>query len=156
MNTSEAIVVAKRLQLLHAPTTNVMFHGHSMEPLLTEGDRIASENVSSADIRIGDIVTYLYEDKYPTRRVVSIKGSRVAMWCDNWPERRFWTERNQVLSRVVSRKRKGNILSRTDDDWIRLTTKALHQYRVSQVRHIVLRIRHRISGVWLTFTSIKN
>ena len=65
MKTSTAVIAARKLQLLNAPVTDVMFHGDSMAPLLSEGDRVVTEKVTFADICVGDIITYLHEDKYP-------------------------------------------------------------------------------------------
>ena len=147
MNTSDALMAARELQLLNAQSTDVEFHGFSMEPLLTEGDRIVLEAVAFSDICLGDIITYLHENKYPTRRVVNIKQNRVTLWCDNWPNRRFSTEPDKILTRVVSRERNGEVLSNSDAEWLLLTNKALRTYKVSKIRHYFKRIRRRISSV---------
>ncbi len=147
MNTSDALMAARELQLLNAPSTDVEFHGFSMEPLLTEGDRIVLEAVAFSDICLGDIITCLHEDKYPTRRVVYIKQNSVVLWCDNCPGRRFSTKSDNVLARVVSRERNGEVLSNSDAEWLLLTNKALRTYKVSQIRRYFKRIRRRISSV---------
>ena len=147
MNTSDALMAARELQLLNAPSTDVEFHGFSMEPLLTEGDSIVLEAVAFSDICLGDIITCLHEDKYPTRRVVYIKQNSVVLWCDNWPDRRFSTKSDNVLARVVSRERNGEVLSNSDAEWLLLTNKALRTYKVSKIRRYFKRIRRRISSV---------
>ncbi len=129
MNKSEALKAARELQLFKAPITDVMFHGYSMEPLLTEADRIILEEVAIKDISIGDIITYRKDDKYPTRRVVKIENNEIKLWCENWPDRRFSTTPDNVLARVVSRKRNGELLSKTDKKWLAQTQKALASYK---------------------------
>lgn len=144
MKTSDVLIAAKRLQLINAAKTDVMFHGYSMEPLLTEGDRINTEEVDIVDIRIGDIITYLYEDKYPTRRVVLKRHNCLGLWCDNWPERRFSTDASNVLARVVSRERDGQQLLNTDNDWIALTNKGLRDYQIARIKSFFQRIFQRL------------
>ncbi|NKB78052.1 MAG: hypothetical protein GKR96_13710 [Gammaproteobacteria bacterium] len=146
MNAADALAAARELQLLHAPTTSVMFHGFSMEPLLKEGDQIVLEKIDFKNIRIGDIITYLYRDKYPTRRVVSKKRNELGLWCDNWPERQFSTQADKVLAKVVSRERDGAILSHSDPGWKRLTNQALRHYRLARIKNRFRRLYQRIIG----------
>lgn len=145
MNKYKAVLAAKKLQLLNAPFTDVMFHGYSMQPLLTEGDHVTSEPVSFADIAIGDIITYLHDDKYPTRRVAYKRDDHLGLWCDNWPERRFSTKPDMVLTRVTSRTRNGNTLSHSDKDWLSLTSKAQRTYRSSQIKRVLQRLYRQLS-----------
>ena len=70
MTRSDALKAAKQLQLYNAPLTDVMFHGHTMEPILTEGDKVFLERIDFDQVRVGDIVTTYDAHKYPTRRVV--------------------------------------------------------------------------------------
>lgn len=140
MRSVEVLTAARKLQLLNAPQTDVMFHGTSMEPLLREGDRIILEKVDFGDIRIGDIITSIYEDKYPTRRVVFKKKDRIKVWCESRPKRVFNIKMNEVLGRVVSRKRNGEVLTNTDTEWVQLSKKALQKYRSRQINGYYKRI----------------
>ena len=147
MKSSRVLDVARELQLLNAPTMDVMFHGFSMEPLFREGDQMILESVAFDDIRVGDIITYRHEDKYPTRRVLGKTGNRLDLWCDNWPSRRFSTTADQVLARVVSRKRGGALLANHDAEWRRRTRRAINKYRYLELLNWIQRLRQRLSAL---------
>lgn len=135
MKAHDALKAARELQLLHAPKTDVMFHGTSMQPLLTEGDRVRLEEVAFEDIRIGDIITSQYEDKYPTCRVVAKSKMRVTTWCENRPARVFSVKKSKILGRVTSRDRNGDVLLSTDQEWLQLRKKALKKYRSVRLKY---------------------
>ena len=63
--------VAHELRLSRPETPPAYFHGLTMQPHLVEGDYVITEPISAADVRLGDVVTYRFEDKFPTRRVVA-------------------------------------------------------------------------------------
>lgn len=129
MNQSEALRAAQELQLLSGESMDVMFHGLSMDPLLFEGDCVIVEPVAISDVRIGDVVTYRHEDKYPTRRVVGCGADHFILWCDAWPQRRFRAEHDAVLGRVVARVRNGHRLEATSPEWIGRRDRAMRSYR---------------------------
>jgi signal peptidase I len=143
MNSETAKNVAQELQLLHAPRTDVMFHGLSMEPLLQEGDRVILEPVSFDEIQIGDIITYRYQDKYPTRRVVARKHGDLVLWCDNWPRLRFRAAAADVLGRVIARTRRGERLHHHSEQWQLQTGQSLRAYRRSRWRSRLRNVRLR-------------
>lgn len=140
MNTETALRAARELQLLGGERTTVLFHGTSMDPLLSEGDRVLVERVRLADIRIGDIVTYRYLDRYPTRRVVGIRSDQVTFWCDAWPDQIFRASPDDVLGRAVGRIRNGARLDATDREWIVRRHRALRTFRRTRLRAAVGRL----------------
>jgi signal peptidase I len=122
----------------------VMFHGTSMDPLLFEGDLVVVDDVGFSDIRVGDIVTYRYLDRYPTRRVVGIRPDRLTLWCDAWPNLVFRAAPDDVLGRAVARIRNGHRLDATANEWLVRRDRALRTYRRTQPRLFVRRV---IGGV---------
>jgi len=124
-----ARLVAKELQLTHSSETRTLyFHGESMRPFLIEGDGVVVEPVVWDDIRVGDLVTYRVQDKFPTRRVVGRSLQGLHLWCENWPERRFWAARDDVLGRAVARQR-GSVWTTSEHaEWRVARRKALRAY----------------------------
>ncbi|MCC7009821.1 MAG: hypothetical protein IT184_13525 [Acidobacteria bacterium] len=101
------------LQLAHANRHLAYFHGLTMLPVLREGDEVRLEPVAWRDVRVGDVVTYRFEDKFPTRRVVAIdrRRGRFVIMGDSIPGRReYLVPFEDVLARVVGRRR--------DDVWL--------------------------------------
>jgi len=136
-------LIAKELQLaLSSNGRTVRFHGESMRPFLREGDRVVVEPVEWETIRVGDVVTYRFEDKFPTRRVVGIRENHLELWCDNWVWLRFEASRQDVLGRVTARKRANEPwVRRTEAPWRRSTRDALAAYRRERLRRLKVRIR---------------
>jgi hypothetical protein len=119
---------------------DVRFHGDSMRPFLEDGDRVIVEPVPWGEIRLGDLVTYRFEDKFPTRRVVH-KGRRSLLaWCDNWPDLRFRVGREQVLGRAIARERAGARLQRGDGAWAAATERAFVIFRRWRLRRTLKRV----------------
>ena len=124
-----ARLIAKELQLaVSSPHRTLYFHGESMRPLLIEGDEVVVEPVEWDRIRPGDIVTYRYLDRFPTRRVVRKSASGLQLWCDNWPDRSFTAARADVLGRAIARRRDGVWLTVRDGEWARARRTALRRY----------------------------
>jgi hypothetical protein len=129
MDRARALSQAERLQLLaSAEQRTVHFHGESMRPFLQDGDGLVVRPVPWEDIRIGDIVTYRAADKLPARRVVWKGARRLLLWCENWPERYFRADRDDVLGRVVARERQGVWLDHRQPPWRRATRRALIRF----------------------------
>jgi hypothetical protein len=129
MDQPRARILAKNLQLLNSSATRTLyFHGKSMLPFLQEGDGLVVQPVNWKDIRIGDIITYRFADKFPTRRVVRKLDETLVLWCENWPMRRFRAPRQDVLGRVAARERNGSWLKPRDAAWRRATRRALVQF----------------------------
>lgn len=122
-------LIAKELQLaISSPQRTLYFHGESMRPLLVEGDEVVVEPVEWDRIRLGDIVTYRYLDRFPTRRVIRKSATGLDLWCDNWPDRRFTAARGDVLGRAIARRRNGVWLTARDGEWARARRIALRRY----------------------------
>jgi hypothetical protein len=125
----KARLIAKELQVAaSAPDRTLYFHGESMRPLLVEGDEVIVQPIAWERIRIGDIVTYRYLDRFPTRRVVRKHADRLDLWCDNRPTRRFSALRQDVLGLATARRRDGSWLCDRDPEWKRARTTALARW----------------------------
>ena len=99
-----------------------------MQPHLVEGDRVVTEPIVAEDVRLGDVVTYRFEDKFPTRRVVrrdrhaktfTFMGDSIPGW------REYVVPYDDVLARVVRRSRDGSWMATTDPAWRWQTAKVL-------------------------------
>ena len=129
MRVPRALSVAKELQLeLSSQARALYFHGESMRPFLVEGDEVVVEPVAWGEIRIGDVITYRYLDRFPTRRVVRRARSGLHLWCESWPERQFWAARENVLGRAVARRRGEKWIDEDDPEWRRARRAALIAY----------------------------
>ena len=106
-------LAAMEVQLAHSHHHLAYFHGLTMLPILREGDEVRTEPICWCVVRVGDVVTYRFKDKFPTRRVVAIDeaqrqfiimGDSVPGW------REYPVSFEDVLARVVGRRR--------DDVWL--------------------------------------
>jgi hypothetical protein len=71
-------------------------------------------------VRVGDVVTYRFEDKFPTRRVMVVdRGARqLVVMGDSIPEgREYLVDFDDVIARVTRRRRDGEWLATTDWRW---------------------------------------
>ena len=126
---AKARLIARELQVeLSSEDRTLYFHGESMRPFLAEGDEIVVRPVGFANIRLGDVVTYRYNDKFPTRRLVWRTRDRLEMWCENWPTRYFETRREDILGRAIARKRDGRWITDSDPEWQAARRSALVKY----------------------------
>jgi hypothetical protein len=124
-----ARLIAKELQLeLSSEARTLYFHGESMRPFLVEGDAVVVAEVEWDDIRIGDVITYRVQDKFPTRRVVRRSKHGLHLWCENWRERQFYVAREDVLGRAVARKRGDVRITHRDAEWTAARRAALSAY----------------------------
>ena len=124
-----ARLIARELQLgISSPHHTLHFHGESMRPLLIEGDEVVVEPVAWDRIRRGDIITYRYRDRFPTRRVIRKTDTGLELWCDNWPDRSFTAARGDVLGRAIARRRDWVWLTARDGEWARARRSALRRY----------------------------
>ncbi len=98
-----------------------------MLPLLREGDEVETESVEAEAVRAGDVVTYRFEDKFPTRRVIAIDRARrcfLIMGDSIRSRREFVVSFDDLLARVVRRRREGIWMSRDALVW-RLQTRRI-------------------------------
>jgi hypothetical protein len=115
LDPTRAREVGRELQL-HASLS--YFHGKTMLPFLQEGDQVAVLPVTWHDIRIGDVLTYRHEDKFPTRRVMRRRAQHVVLRADSMAGRPvFVVPREDVLGRAVARQRDGRWLYRHQWSW---------------------------------------
>lgn len=120
-----------------------MFHGESMKPFLEDGDEIIVMSVKWKEINVGDIVTYRLDDKFPTYRVVSKMEDKLILKPDNWMIA-YEIPREDVLGKVVERRRGGSSLSCADWLWILFSQRVLLGERK---RHIISKIRYNFSKI---------
>ncbi len=114
----EIINIAKELQLENSKILGpVIFHGNSMSPFLEEGDELIVITVNWGEIKIGDIITYRLDKKFPTYRVVNKLQDYLLLKPDNWPQI-FQVPREDILGKVIERKRGESSLSDTNWQWI--------------------------------------
>lgn len=132
-------LIAKELQLERSsPDRTLYFHGESMRPFLVEGDEVVVEPVAWSDIRIGDVITYRYLDRFPTRRVVGKDAAALTLWCENWPDRVFSAPPEDVLGRATARRRGEGWLTQSGGEWIRARRKALRRWNRRVFRRAIL------------------
>jgi len=115
------------VQLAHSARRLAYFHGLTMLPLLREGDEVETEPVRAEQLRTGDVVTYRFEDKFPTRRVIAVDHERrtLLIMGDSIVSRReFVVPFDDVLARVVRRSRRGTWMTRDSLVW-RLQTRRI-------------------------------
>jgi hypothetical protein len=118
--------VAHELRLRQPGAPRSYFHGLTMCPHLVEGDLVATEPVTAAAVRLGDVVTYRFEDKFPTRRVVRRDAATrtFTIMGDSIPGfREYVVPYDDVLARVVGRERDGEWLAVSDRAWRWQTAK---------------------------------
>ena len=151
MQAHRARRIAQELQLSGSSNHQLAhFHGKTMLPFLREGDQMAVAPVAWEDIRVGDILTYRFLERYPTRRVTQIRRDELVLKGDSisgLPE--FVVAREDVLGRAEARLRDGVWCRRSDWAWRRATYSALARLwvlqRLANFRWIV--------RVWLTSRS---
>jgi hypothetical protein len=132
-------LIAKELQLeLSSAERTLYFHGESMRPFLVEGDEVVVEPVEWDDIRRGDVVTYRFMDRFPTRRLIRKTDEEMVLWCENWPERIFKAARSDLLGRAVARRRDGRWLRSSDARWKLAELRAMLRWRVRHLRRVTL------------------
>lgn len=125
----KARLIARELQVERSSRDHTLyFHGESMRPFLAEGDQVVVRPVAFEAIRPGDVVTYRFKDKFPTRRLMWRTPERLEMWCENWPKRYFETRREDVLGVAVARKRDGQWITHRDPEWRLARWSALLKY----------------------------
>lgn len=132
-------LAAKELQLEAAGRSQpAYFHGLTMLPLLVEGDLVTVEAVEGPDVRVGDVVTYRYEEKFPTRRVIRIDtDERILHIFGDAVDGHYRVDFDDVLARVVSRRRGERVLRADSWRW---------RYYAYRGRIRAWLIEHRISG----------
>ena len=133
MSLDKKALVAKSLQLLDSSKEeSVYFHGLTMKPFLIEGDEAIVRPVNAASIKVGDIVTYWDDDKFPTRRIVKLSKDRTILHIkgDNLIWKEFDIPYTDVLGKVIARKRGGKWISQKRYSWHLYRIRALVRYRL--------------------------
>lgn len=121
--------IAKEIQFEYSSFLGpVVFHGHSMRPFLEDGDELKSKSVDWREIRIGDIITYRLEDKFPTYRVMKKYDDKLILKADNWPEL-FEVGKEKVLGKIIMKRRGISSLSSSNFSWIFHSTMVVWRYR---------------------------
>jgi hypothetical protein len=126
------------------------FHGYTMLPLLREGDEVETEPIDWQDVRLGDVVTYRFGDRFPTRRVVAVdRAQRCFIICGDSipPPQEFRVRFEDVIARVVRRRRNGVWLTTASAAWRLQKARVLvHQHLrrarwLTGPRHVWRRVR---------------
>lgn len=119
-------IIAKELQLMHChKLDSVYFHGYSMIPFLEEGDELIVKHVSWKSIKLGDIVTYRYEEYFPTYRVIEKKKDTLILKPDNRPKG-IEVNKKDILGRVIERRRGKSVMKCNDLRWILYSKKIVY------------------------------
>lgn len=158
MDQERALLQAQELQLrASARLSPVLFHGESMLPFLQDGDELWAEPVAWQDIQLGDIVTYRLGNRFPTCRVMTKRGEHLLLSTDNWRWARFEAWREDVLGKIVARRRYGKTLRNTDAEWARQARLALWNFRARGVVHYArarwARVRYRSRERWVALQA---
>ncbi len=139
------LLAAKELQLeLSSRGRRLYFHGESMRPFLVEGDEVMVEPIVFGEIRIGDVITYRFADKFPTRRVVRKHEKGLDLWCENWPTRRYICAPEEVLGVAVARGRDGKWISSQSQEWLAARRRAIRAWRRIAARGYVAEFPGRV------------
>jgi hypothetical protein len=141
-------IAAMELQLQRSHLEPAYFHGYLMLPLLREGDEVEVEPVSGEQVRVGDVVTYRDADKFPTRRVMEVRPHEraVVIMGDSIRPRRIWLVAfDDVLARVVRRRRNGTWMTTSHWRWRAQRARVVLRYQIaaSPIGDAVRRFRHR-------------
>jgi hypothetical protein len=136
------------LQLERSHVEPAYFHGYLMLPLLREGDEVVVEPVAPNDLRVGDVVTYRDADKFPTRRIMAIleHGQSLVIMGDSVRPRRTWlVPADDVLGRVIRRRRDGRWMTTRNWRWQWQRHKVVLRYRLgaSSIGDVYRRARGR-------------
>jgi signal peptidase I len=129
----------------------VYFHGETMRPFMGEGDLVIVEPVDWEAIRVGDIITYRFEDKFPTRRVVSIdRGAATLVLRGDSIRGRpdFLVRRQDVLGRAEARVRAGVTVDRHSREWRWASFRALSSHRLSALAGVGRRLARTVASRW--------
>ncbi|MEM7114738.1 MAG: radical SAM protein [Chloroflexota bacterium] len=147
MQVEPKIIEIKNLQFENVLAGNtVSFHGRSMEPFLQDGDELKIAPVAWEAIRLGDIVTFALEDKFPTLRVVEKRGNKMWLIGDNWPRRKFVAWREHLLGKVIARIRDGKTLTSDTATWRNNNRYRLWRYQAGWVYSRLRQLPQRIEG----------
>lgn len=154
MEQASALRRAQELQLLASTRmAPVLFHGMSMLPFIQDEDELWAEPVSWQDIQPGDIITYRLGDQFPTCRVLSKQGEHLVLGADNWPWAHFEAWQEDVLAKIVARRRNGRTIRSTDAEWTRGGRLALTRWRarrtVARVRSRAVRLNAKLRDRWV-------
>jgi signal peptidase I len=129
--------VAKELQLENSEIIGtVIFHGKSMSPFLEQGDELIVKPLKWKEIKIGDVVTYRFDDKFPTYRVIRKFKTYLLLKPDNW-QQIFEVKRKDLLGKVIERKRVNSTLSCTNWKWTLQSYLIISKYWEAKTRSLV-------------------
>lgn len=117
-----------------------------MEPFLRDGDGLTVQPVAWTDLRPGDIVTCRLDDRFPTFRIVRKLATKVVLRGDAWPAADFEAWPEDVLGRVVARRRADMELTVGDWQWTARTTLALADDRARRLKRWATAWVKRIDG----------
>jgi hypothetical protein len=122
-----------------------------MLPFLREADLAVIEPVRFEDVRVGDILTYRFDDKYPTRRLARVDrvtGTMVLRGDRLKGRRRFTVHAGDLLGRMTARIRNGRRIEPQHLEWRLARLRAsVEEHLASGVSRLPRRVRRRIRRV---------
>lgn len=142
------LLAARELQLAKSEVFPAYFHGLTMLPLLQEADEVIVEPVDWNDIQSGDIITYRYKDKFPTRRVIFIDRDNdiLTIKGDSLPlSEVYLVSRDKVLGRAAARKRDGQWITEKSVTWVSIKWwMLLRNYAYAVGKRLTHAVRWRV------------
>jgi len=139
-----ARLLAKEL-LLTESRSSVRFHGHSMSPFLEDGDELLVKAVDWPDVRVGDVLTCRLDERFPTLRVVRKHATKVILRGDNWPFADFEAWPEDVLGRVIARRRDAATLVEHSWSWRAARSRALADDRLRRMKRRSVALVSRVA-----------
>jgi len=117
-----------------------------MEPFLLDGDQLTVEPVAWGALRTGDIVTCRLDDRFPTMRIVRKLPTKLTLRGDGWPALDFEAWPDDVLGKVVARRRGDDTLTGDDWRWSLGARMVLADDRSRRLKRRTEAVLRRISG----------
>jgi len=111
----------------------VEYHSHMMHPFIRDQDLLVIEPATFEQVRPGDIVSYRDKEKFPTWRVLRKESDRLILRPDNYWEL-YVALSNDVLGRVVERRRDGQRLTSAQWQWKAYARWVLLRHKLGRVR----------------------
>jgi hypothetical protein len=132
------------------------FHGNSMLPVFREADYLMLKQIGWENLRVGNVVVFRDELRYPTRRIVKKYSDAVLVVGDNWIDQKQLINSERILGVVYSRRREKRTITSNDIEWkfhmyiclMRFRLLSLPGLTAHLARKITKSIRRRFTALW--------